>query len=64
MSVTRTGPGPTDATDKGHFRGRTLTRETRPLVLDETRPGLGLRLPDSEESLVIGPDDADPPVRS
>jgi amino acid transporter len=39
-----------------YFRGRTLTRETRPLVLDETRPGAGLRLPDSEEPLVIGPD--------
>lgn len=39
-----------------YFRGRTLTRDTRPLVLDESRPGAGLRLPDSEEGLVIGPD--------
>jgi amino acid transporter len=43
------------------FRGRTLTRETRPLVLDE--PGRGLRLPDSDEPLVLGPDADDPPDR-
>lgn len=44
-----------------YFRGRTLTRETRPLVLDE--PGRGLRLPDSDEPLVLGPDADDPPRR-
>jgi amino acid transporter len=45
-----------------YFRGRTLTRETRPLVLEE--PVRGLRLPDSEEPLVIGPDADNPPGRS
>ena len=39
-----------------YFRGRTLTATTRPLVLDERRPGAGLRLPDSDEPLVIAPD--------
>ena len=38
-----------------YFRGRTLTKETRPLVLDE--PGRGLRLPDSEEDLIVAPDE-------
>ena len=52
----------TEITMPDYFRGRTLTRETRPLVLDE--PGRGLRLPDSEEPLVIGPDADDPPRRS
>jgi hypothetical protein len=83
MSVTSAGSEPATALALGvvlmiitqiampdFFRGRTLTRETRPLVLDETRPRAGLRLPVSEEGLVIGPDAADrsrrdePPGRS
>jgi amino acid transporter len=44
------------------FRGRTLTRETRPLVLDEPGVGPGLRLPDSEEALILAPDSTTPTV--
>jgi amino acid transporter len=45
-----------------YFRGRTLTRETRPLVLDEGAGVHGLRLPDSEQALVLGPDADRPPA--
>ena len=31
-------------------------------MLPETRLGTGLRLPDAEEPLVIGPDAGDPPA--
>jgi amino acid transporter len=41
------------------FRGRTLTRYTRPVVLPETAPAVGLRLPDSEAGLILA---ADQPV--
>lgn len=44
------------------FRGRTLTRHTRPMVLPESEAAPGLRLPDSEQALIIGPDaDEKPP---
>jgi amino acid transporter len=45
------------------FRGRTLTRQTRPLVLDEPGVGPGLRLPDSDEALILAPDSDEPPTR-
>ena len=51
-----------EITMPAYFRGRTLTRDTRPLVLDDGRPQ-GLRLPDSEQALVIGPDADDPPPK-
>jgi amino acid transporter len=40
------------------FRGRTLTRHTRPVVLAGTPHTTGLRLPDSEEDLVVSAEDA------
>jgi hypothetical protein len=44
------------------FRGQTLTRETRPLVLDGG-PAVGLRLPDPDQPLVLGADAAGQPGR-
>ncbi|HEY7103715.1 MAG TPA: APC family permease [Mycobacteriales bacterium] len=45
-----------------YFRGRTLTKQTHPVVLPETRLHTGLRLPDAEEPLVIAADGDPPPA--
>jgi amino acid transporter len=42
------------------FRGRTLTRYTRPVVLAGPPHTAGLRLPDSEADLVVAPDQDSP----